>query len=83
MQEKISRVEKEAREDLSLIDSQEKAEAFRIAYLGKKGKLTELFKQLGAVAPEVGRGAGDCRLRRRRLGPSLFARGVTRRRRLA
>src|SRR3989339_352974 len=52
MKDQISRVEKEAREDLAKIDSAEAVEAFRIAYLGKKGKLTELFKQLGAVPPE-------------------------------
>jgi phenylalanyl-tRNA synthetase alpha chain len=52
MKHHISLVEKEAREDLSRIDSVEKVELFRVAYLGKKGKLTELFKQLGAVPPE-------------------------------
>lgn len=58
MKDQISRVEKEAHADLSHIDSTEKAEAFRIAYLGKKGKLTELFKQLSALAPEDKKSVG-------------------------
>jgi phenylalanyl-tRNA synthetase alpha chain len=58
MKDQISRVEKEAREDLSRIDSVDAAESFRIAYLGKKGKLTELFKQLGAVLPEEKKAVG-------------------------
>jgi len=58
MKDKISRVEKEAREDLSRIDSVDAAEAFRIVYLGKKGKLTELFKQLGTVPAEDKKSVG-------------------------
>ena len=58
MKDQISRIEKEAREDLSRIDSIDAAEAFRIAYLGKKGKLTELFKQLAAVAPDEKKAVG-------------------------
>ncbi len=52
MKDQILRVEKEAREDISRINSPDAAEAFRVLYLGKKGKLTELFKQLGVVLPE-------------------------------
>lgn len=58
MKDQISRIEKEAREDLSHIDSMEKVELFRVAYLGKKGKLTELFKKLGDVAPEEKKSVG-------------------------
>ena len=58
MKDSINRVEKEACEDLSRMDSVDAAEAFRIAYLGKKGKLTELFKQLGSVAPEEKKNVG-------------------------
>jgi len=58
MKDQISRVEKEAREDLSKIDSVEKVELFRVAFLGKKGKLTELFKQLGTVPPEEKKAVG-------------------------
>lgn len=58
MKDQISRVEKEAREDLSHIDSLEKVESFRVAYLGKKGKLTELFKTLGSVLPDEKKSVG-------------------------
>ncbi|HOW58953.1 MAG TPA: phenylalanine--tRNA ligase subunit alpha [Candidatus Omnitrophota bacterium] len=58
MKDQINHLENEAREDLARIDSAEMAEAFRIAYLGKKGKLTELFKQLGTVAPEEKKSVG-------------------------
>ena len=59
MKDQILRVEKEAREELSRVDSSNAAEAFRIAYLGKKGKLTELFKGLGAVPPEEKKSIGE------------------------
>jgi phenylalanyl-tRNA synthetase alpha chain len=58
MKDQLSRLENEAREDLSRIDSVDAAEAFRIAYLGKKGKLTELFKGLGAVPAEEKKNVG-------------------------
>jgi phenylalanyl-tRNA synthetase alpha chain len=58
MKDQISRVEKEAREDLARVDSAEKIELFRVAYLGKKGKLTELLKQLGTVAPDEKKAIG-------------------------
>lgn len=58
MQEQISRLEKEAQADLTTIDSADKAEGFRVTYLGKKGKLTELFKQLGSVAPAEKKSVG-------------------------
>lgn len=53
MKDQIQRLEKEAREALLHADSSEKIEAFRVAYLGKKGKLTELFKQLGGVPADL------------------------------
>ncbi|MFH1799938.1 MAG: phenylalanine--tRNA ligase subunit alpha [Candidatus Omnitrophota bacterium] len=58
MKDQISRVEREAREDLSRIDSVDAVEAFRIAYLGKKGKLTDLFKQLGGVSAQEKKAVG-------------------------
>ncbi|OQA54658.1 MAG: Phenylalanine--tRNA ligase alpha subunit [Candidatus Omnitrophica bacterium ADurb.Bin277] len=51
MREKILEVEKEAREDLARVDSAEELEAFRVAYLGKKGKIPELFRLFGEVPP--------------------------------
>lgn len=58
MKDQISRLEKEAGEDLARADSAEKIESFRVAYLGKKGKLTELFKQLGTVPREEKKSVG-------------------------
>ncbi|MFH0985688.1 MAG: phenylalanine--tRNA ligase subunit alpha [Candidatus Omnitrophota bacterium] len=58
MKDQISRIEQEAREDLSRADSSEKVELFRVAYLGKKGKLTELFKQLGQVPADEKKAVG-------------------------
>ena len=58
MKDQLSRIEEEARKDLAPIDSAEKIELFRVAYLGKKGKLTELFKQLASVPPEEKRSIG-------------------------
>ena len=58
MNDQISRLEAQALEDLSLVNSAEATEAFRIAYLGKKGKLTELFKLLGTVPPEEKKSVG-------------------------
>lgn len=34
-------------------------ETLRVAYLGKKGRITELFKQMGSVPPEAKREAGQ------------------------
>ncbi|HOW88354.1 MAG TPA: phenylalanine--tRNA ligase subunit alpha [Candidatus Omnitrophota bacterium] len=58
MKDQISRIEQEAREELARVDSAEKNELFRVAYLGKKGKLTELLKQLGALVPEEKKAVG-------------------------
>jgi phenylalanyl-tRNA synthetase alpha chain len=58
MKDQISRIEKEAREDLSRIDSVDAVEAFRVAYLGKKGKLTDFFKHLGEVPAEEKKAVG-------------------------
>lgn len=58
MKDSINLIEKEARDDLAKIDSAEKVEMFRVSYLGKKGKLTELFKGLGAVPSEEKKSVG-------------------------
>jgi phenylalanyl-tRNA synthetase alpha chain len=58
MKDQLSSVEEEACKELARIDSAEKIELFRIAYLGKKGKLTELFKLLGSVPQEEKKSVG-------------------------
>lgn len=58
MKDQLSRIEEEARDDLARIDSVEKIDPFRVAYVGKKGKLTELFKRLGTVSPDEKKSIG-------------------------
>src|SRR5258706_13595779 len=48
----IQSTEKEALEKLSLVSNPEALETFRIEFLGKKGRVTELMKQLGSLPPE-------------------------------
>ena len=52
MKEKIEQLKAAAAEALKNASSKEELEALRIKYLGKKGELTGLLKQLGSVAPE-------------------------------
>ena len=52
MKEKIEQLKAAAAEALKNASSKEDLEALRIKYLGKKGELTGLLKQLGSVAPE-------------------------------
>jgi phenylalanyl-tRNA synthetase alpha chain len=54
----ISSVENQALEKLSSLSAPEDLEAFRIEYLGKKGKVTELMKHLGTLPPEEKAGFG-------------------------
>jgi len=51
MKDQIRQIEEQAKGDLSKVDSAASLETFRIAFLGKKGKLQELFKKLGDVPP--------------------------------
>ncbi len=50
--EEIQITEKEALEKLSLVSTAEALESFRIEFLGKKGRVTELLKTLGTLPPE-------------------------------
>lgn len=52
MKDQIRQLEEEAKADLAGINSGDAAEAVRVSYLGKKGKLTGLLKALGAVPAE-------------------------------
>ncbi|MDP3919383.1 MAG: phenylalanine--tRNA ligase subunit alpha [Candidatus Omnitrophota bacterium] len=54
----VSEVEKEAQAQLKDIGSREDLEAFRIAYLGKKGKLGELMARLKTLSAEERRDWG-------------------------
>ena len=52
MKEKIEAIRQAAANALGSASTQEELEALRVKYLGKKGELTGLLKQLGSVAPE-------------------------------
>lgn len=52
MQKDLLRLESEARQRLSEVNSLAELEGVRREYLGKKGSITQLLKSLGSVAPE-------------------------------
>ena len=57
----ISRVEEvkgNALEELASADSQERLEEWRIAYLGRRGQLTQILRGLGSLSPEERRIVG-------------------------
>ena len=52
MEERIEEVLKEARQDLKRISDLKQLEDFRVRYLGRKGVLAQLFKELGKLGKE-------------------------------
>ena len=52
MKEKLEQIRKEAIEKLSSAASMKELEEMRVKYLGKKGELTALLKQMGKLSPE-------------------------------
>jgi phenylalanyl-tRNA synthetase alpha chain len=50
--ESLARLETETASALAIVSDDAQAEAFRIKYLGKKGLLRSILKELGALAPE-------------------------------
>lgn len=67
MKEKLESLKKSAEEALSLASTSRDLESLRVQYLGKKGELTAILKQMGTLAPEdrpvVGALANDVRQR--------------------
>ncbi len=65
MKEKLARIKSEALEKLQSADSMEILNDLKVAYLGKKGQLTEVLKSMKDVAPEerpaVGQMVNDAR----------------------
>jgi phenylalanyl-tRNA synthetase alpha chain len=53
MQEKLSELRQEATSTLESIDTKAALEAFRVEYLGKKGALTAILKQMGSLSAEL------------------------------
>ena len=50
--ENLKKIEEEAELALAGADSLEKLEELRIVFLGKKGKITDVLKQMGKISPE-------------------------------
>ena len=50
MEHELQSLEKEAKEQLSLLDDNDQLEEFRIHFLGRKGRFTAAMRQLGTVA---------------------------------
>lgn len=52
MKEKLNQIKEEAAAKLLGVESPAELEALRVAYLGKKGELTAILKQMGSLTPE-------------------------------
>ena len=59
MQERLEQLVEEARQALSSIEQLADLDQLRVRFLGKKGALTEMMKQLGGMAPEERPRAGQ------------------------
>ena len=65
MKEQLNAIHERARAELARIDSLEKLDALRVKFLGKKGELTALLKQMGGLSaeerPKMGQLANEIR----------------------
>lgn len=52
MKEELLKIKEEANAALDLVESKEQIEEIRIKYLGKKGELTKILKQMGKLSAE-------------------------------
>lgn len=52
MKEQLENIRQQAQEELSAASSKQELEALRVKYLGKKGELTAILKQMGKLSPE-------------------------------
>ncbi len=52
MKEKLSAISTEAKTAVTLAKNETEIEAIRVKYLGKKGELTAILKQMGSLSPE-------------------------------
>ncbi len=59
MQERLEQLVEEARQALSSVEQLADLDQLRVRFLGKKGALTEMMKQLGGMAPEERPKAGQ------------------------
>ncbi|MCD6436192.1 MAG: phenylalanine--tRNA ligase subunit alpha [Clostridiales bacterium] len=67
MRDKLQAILKSTEEEVKIITSSEQLDAFRVKYLGKKGVLKEILKEMGKVAAEerplIGKFANETRER--------------------
>jgi len=59
MQEQLDTIRARAEKEIAAADSLEELERLRVAYLGKKGELTALLKQVGQLPPDERKAAGQ------------------------
>ena len=52
MKEQLENIRQQAQEELAKASSKQELEALRVKYLGKKGELTAILKQMGKLSPE-------------------------------
>ena len=52
MKEQLKSIEARAKEELEKISEQKMLEDFRVKFLGKKGEITAILKQMGKLSPE-------------------------------
>ncbi len=52
MEEKLDKLEKEVTQDIARIESEENLELIRVKFLGRKGRLTQIFKGLPQLSPD-------------------------------
>ena len=58
MQERISKIEKEVKEKLELVKTSAECQALRVEFLGKSGKVTELFRFMKEVPADQKQSVG-------------------------
>ena len=52
MKEQLNAIRERAKQELGAVDSSEKLDAIRVKFLGKKGELTAILKQMGGLSKE-------------------------------
>ncbi len=66
MREQLNIIKQKAIEELKTLDTPKQLEEFRVKYLGKKGELTAILKQMGSLSEEerpiIGKLANEVRL---------------------
>lgn len=59
MREQLQNIKTQAEEFLKKISSISELEDFRVKFLGKKGELTQVLRQMGSLSPKNARRLGS------------------------